>query len=157
MTVDVTHRVGRPATSDVVEEETRHIARTRILVTRPAVRIRDGQPWSNIGADLGGEVVALEGITTVANQPLLVEECATEVIVRLTTAPRDGDVVLVSRDVLAVHLVEPIGVRPSSRVEIPCIGTLIPDRSRAELIIDRSILIVYDALHDLVGEDGTIP
>ena len=157
MTVDVTHRVGRPATGDVMEEEPRHIARTRILVTRPAVRIRDGQPWSNIGADLGGEVVALEGITTIANQPLLIEECATEVIVRLATPPRDGDIVLMSRDVLAVHLVEPVGVSPSSRVEIPCIGALVPDRPRAELIIDRSILIVYDALHDLIGEDSTIP
>ena len=157
MTIDVTHGVGRPATSDIVEEETRHVAWARVFFTRPAVGIGDSQPGSNIGTDLGGEVVALEGVTPIADQPLSVEQSTTEVVVRLTTPTRDGEVVLLSGDVLAVHLVEPVGIGPGARVEIPGIGAVVPCCPRAVLLFDRPVLVVDDALHDLVGEDGTVP
>ena len=83
MSVWVVDRVCGPSTCDVVEEESRHITWTMIVLTTPFVVITNGEPVFQFSRHFGSEVVAIHHILAMANEAMLVEQRAAEIIVHI--------------------------------------------------------------------------
>ena len=94
VTIGVIDNVCRPATCNVVEEESGQIRGTLIVLAGPLVVVGEAQPRGEVGSDLTAQVISAELILTMPDQSTLVENSRADVVLDLVRSTTDRDIML---------------------------------------------------------------